>query len=314
MVSTACELCISVAVTDHQYLAQTIPHLVRSCGDAVQRRTLVLDTAPVTGTYARQRDCGSLAELREIAAGLKKDGWVDEVVEIPYSPQAVRDFNRRTFGRPLKVTHNIRGAPLYGHAFLIDPDRSPYVVHFDADMLVHQTPGRSWIREGIALLQKHPELLCVLPLSGPPRPDGSITQPDCQPVRDPDGFWRFNTFTTRIYLMDARRYQALLPMKLLFLSRREALRAWLTGRGQALAFESALTHHLQKRGGTFRADLADGFAWHVHPSDKGPAFVQQLPRLIPAIEQGRFPPAQAGHYDLQLPEWAAWLDGASCPA
>jgi hypothetical protein len=302
-----CELRISVAATDNNYLSLIVPHLARSCGSAVQRRTLVLDTAPICGFYAEHRTIGSVDQLREICLDLKRQGWVDEVVDVPYAEQAVAEFNLRTFGRRLRETHNIRGAPTYGHGFLIDPARSRTFLHLDADMLVYQASGRSWIEEGLALLRQHPDLLCILPLSGPPHPEGLVHQNIEKPARDPRGLWLFRTFTTRIYLLNAAAYRQMLPMQPLFLSKLDWLRSWFTGRGRMLSFESAVSHHLRRQPGRYRADLADGAAWHVHPLDKGPRFLAMLPQLIAAVEHGEFPPGQAGHYDLRLDAWEAWF-------
>jgi hypothetical protein len=310
MTTINCELGISVAATDNGFLLQTVPHLIRSCGDAVQWRTLIMDTAPITGVYTKERAVGRLAELRDLCADLKRQGWVDEVVEVAYDPATTTAFNRRTFGRRLLATHDMRGYPIYGLGFRFDSTRSRHYLHFDSDMFIHQTPGHSWIQEGMALLRECPEVLAVLPLSGPPHPAGLIAQPGEVFLRDPRGFFRFPTFTSRIFLLDVQRYEALLPMKPLFLSRRDWLPSWFHGRGKLLAWESALTAHMRARGNSFRADLASPNAWHVHPTDKGARYLELLPRLIAAVERGEFPPEQASHFDLKLDVWAQWLAAA----
>lgn len=65
--------------------------------------------------------------------------------------------------------------------------------------------------------------------------------------------------------------------------------------------------------GLCRADLA-GPAWSLHPNARGETFVRLLPRIVGEIESGRFPPAQAGRYNLDLEAWREWLeDRAASP-
>jgi hypothetical protein len=58
------------------------------------------------------------------------------------------------------------------------------------------------------------------------------------------------------------------------------------------------------RAGWYRADLAEG-GWHLHPHARGEEFVRVLPRIIEDVEAGRFPPAQAGRYNLDFEAWRA---------
>jgi hypothetical protein len=56
-----------------------------------------------------------------------------------------------------------------------------------------------------------------------------------------------------------------------------------------------------------RADLAATDAWTIHPADHSADFIAALPKLITAIEQGKYPLAQAGNYDLILSAWQELL-------
>ena len=49
-------------------------------------------------------------------------------------------------------------------------------------------------------------------------------------------------------------------------------------------------------------------AWTIHPANHSPEFIDSLPRLLSLIEQGKFPEAQAGYYDLKLDSWQDMLD------
>jgi hypothetical protein len=48
-------------------------------------------------------------------------------------------------------------------------------------------------------------------------------------------------------------------------------------------------------------------AWTVHPNLRSPEFLAALPQILAKIEQGWYPPEQAGQYDLQIQPWLAAL-------
>jgi hypothetical protein len=56
------------------------------------------------------------------------------------------------------------------------------------------------------------------------------------------------------------------------------------------------------RDGLVRADLL-GSAWTLHPQARGAEFERLLPRIVEDVEAGRFPPGQAGHYNMRFPLW-----------
>jgi hypothetical protein len=55
-----------------------------------------------------------------------------------------------------------------------------------------------------------------------------------------------------------------------------------------------------------RADLP-GPGWSLHPHARGDEFVRLLPAIIEAVEAGRFPPAQAGRYNMDFDAWRGLL-------
>ena len=174
--ATTCDLSILVARTDTRFMLHTIPHLVRTCRFPFARRVLVVDTAPLGRRYGRRPGIGTAEELRACCTQLLQDGVVDAIAPIDYSPPYRRRIYRKHFAGLMRQTHSNGGYPILGSIFTIEESQADFLVHFDSDMLLYQDSGFSWIEEGITLLREHPDLLAVLPRSGPPHRDGRLRQ------------------------------------------------------------------------------------------------------------------------------------------
>ncbi|MDQ4099039.1 MAG: glycosyltransferase, partial [Chloroflexota bacterium] len=231
---------------------------------------------------------------------------IDRVIEIDYSEACHERTYARHLARPMRQTHNWRGAPILGYMYSIDQATHDYVVHFDGDLLLYQEPSRSWVGDGIALMQQVPEALFVAPLSGPPRPDGTLSQGTTPYERDPRGFYRFKKFTARKWLVDRRRLALFLPMQPMYKTASGIIKDVGADpsirESPAWSWEGMVSARLAETE-FVRADLDSPTAWALHPPDHGATFIAQLPDLIGKIERGWFPPAQAGDYDLRLDLW-----------
>ncbi|HEY9859970.1 MAG TPA: hypothetical protein V6D16_10735 [Candidatus Obscuribacterales bacterium] len=312
MASLTCSLSILAARTDVPFMMHTIPHLVRACNFPFTERLLAIDTAPLSGDKIGRPGIGTLEEVRSNCAQLLQSGVVDRVADIDYSEAYHNRVYAKHFGRRIRQTHNYKGYPILGTLFKLEEAQSDYLLHFDSDMLLHQAPGYSWIEEGIALLQKHPEIMAVRPLTGPPTMDGSLYQ-RVPYDRDPDGFYRFKFFSSRAYLIDVKRFEQLLPLPILWRSyKNEILNQlpnpikttlnYLTGKNALDSWEIMVSNRIENTE-YVRAVIDSPKAWTVHPKDRGPEFIAALPSLIQKIESGWYPPEQAGQYDLQFQAW-----------
>jgi len=113
--------------------------------------------------------------------------------------------------------------------------------------------------------------------------------------------------------MDRKKFGKLLPLPILGHRYRHAgmqkLPTWLLteinrsfGKGHLNSWEVMISQNLEATS-FVRATLSDTRAWTLHPIDRGSEFIKNLPRLIKLIEDGEYPPEQAGHYDLKLDFW-----------
>lgn len=319
MVLASCSLSILAARTDLPFLMQTVPHIVRGCNFQFSDRLLAVDTAPLSGDKVNRPGIGTLDELRQCCHQLKDAGVVDRVEDIDYSDSYRQEVYRKHFGLPIRNSHNYKGYPILGTIFSIENPQTDYLVHFDSDMLLHSEPDYSWVEEGIKLLQQNPDVIAVRPLTGPPTSDGSIHQ-QVDYEYDRNGFYRFNFFSSRVYLIDCKRFEKLLPLPALWRSYNKkilnrlpngikTMLNYLTNKGQLDSWEVMVSRRLEETK-YVRATMESPKAWTIHPKDRSPEFLEALPDIIKYIEAGWYPMAQAGYYDLDLKSWLPIPAGA----
>lgn len=300
--SPKCDLFILSAVTDLSFLQFTIPHQVNQC-KVNGKKVLRIDTSPVSGYYKDHRELSKLSELKDLGINFLNEGLIDEVLQIEYTKESLNAAYRRHFGKEFPETHCFRGYPYYGSVLPFESSDSEYIAHLDSDMLIYQEKGFDWIKEAIQIMEDNQDIICCLPLSGPPLSEGQLHQGSTEYKFDKKRcVYLFKNFTSRIFVMNTMRFASLLPMKIDWLSWREIIKSKLWGNGKMLCWEVSVTSAIEKS--TFyRADLANKFAWSLHPPERGKRFNSLIPQLISQIESGWFPKQQAGHYDLNLDWW-----------
>ncbi|MBP0001287.1 MAG: hypothetical protein J7641_20230 [Cyanobacteria bacterium SID2] len=308
----SCALSIMVARTDLPFMMHTIPHLVKMSQFDFCERVLAVDTAPLSGDKVNRPGVGTMEELLDRCQQLTNERLIDRIIYFDYSPEYRERIYQKHFGAKIWQTHNWKGYPILGSIFHLEEVKGDYVLHYDSDMMLYQEAGYSWIEEGMKLMQQHPEVMSVRPLTGPPTSDGSMHQ--TKPYdRDPDGFYRFKFFGSRAFLIDRKRFDSLLPMPILWTSYRNkwlnalpnALKTRLnywTHKGKLDSWELMVSKRLEETK-YVRAVADSPKAWTVHPNTRAPEFLEALPDIIQQIEAGSFPPEQAGQYDLVLDAW-----------
>ena len=266
--SPKCDLFFLSAVTDLPFLKFTVPHQVKQC-KVNGRRILRIDTSPVSGYYKNHRELSRLSELKDLGNNLLNEGLIDEVVQIDYNREVVNSAYRRHFGKNFPETHCFRGYPYYGSILPFEFSDSEYIAHLDSDMLIYHQEGFDWIQEAIDIMEENQDIICCLPLSGPPLSKGQLHQGTTEYKFDKKrDIYLFKNFTSRIFIMNKERFTSLLPMKIDWLSWREPIKSKLFGNGKMLCWEVSVTSAIEKS--TFyRADLAKKFAWSLHPPERG---------------------------------------------
>jgi hypothetical protein len=316
MARAGCTLSLTVATTDQPFLHLTIPHIVRASRFAFVHRMVFADVSPVSAQFVR-RPPGSTDALIRVLEELKAEGEIDEIVLVEDGSALVRDAWKGVFRRPLSHPRDYRGAPIASYLLSLALCPTRFMLHLDGDMLLHQAPDvDSWVEHGMALLDQHEDLGAVAPLPGPPHPHGVLRQ-RVPFERDPRGFFRFRQFSSRIFLVEPAKIERLHPLDpswpLLTPPGRRITNLVKRVRGQsALPRWEKMIEDAFRRSGLYRADVP-GAAWHLHPHARGEAFVRLLPRIIEDVEVGRFPPAQAGRYNMDFDAWQARYASRGAP-
>jgi len=289
----------------------TIPHIIKMCNYPFAYKVLAVDTSPLSGDYISRPYIGTLKELRQCCDKLLTSGVVDTIINIDFSKNYQKKVYIQHLGKFIRQTHNFRGAPVLGYIFLLEKAKSDYLVHFNTDMLIYQDPKYNWIEEGIKAMRQYNEIVCVTPLSGPPTKDGLLHQ-KVPYERDHRGFYRFKQFTSRKFLLDIKRFEKLLPLKISWKVKRrppnlpyllQMIINLFKGGGKIDRWENMVSNRL-KETPYFRIDLDTPSAWALHPPRlHDQDFIQNLPKIIAKIESGWYPPEQAGHYNLRLKSW-----------
>jgi hypothetical protein len=299
-------LSILVSRPDHPFLSLTIPHLVKMTGLDVSQVRLLVDTKPLSAAY-RNRDVVSQDDLIDLLQGMKTNGVVGSIVPVDYSRTAVGKICRKWFGG-IRAIEDIRGTPIYGHAFGLESAESDYIIHIDSDMLWYESDPGSWISAAIKILEQNEDIFVAGPRPGPPDDLGtSLKQRDVRYQHDPRGLFLFKKVTTRRFVVMKSRVESHLPLRPRSYSRKLAIKAWLLRRSALVNFEMMMSDKLE-RAHLYRADLDRPDCWALHTPDHGERFLKHLPDIIPLVEKGLFPPEQANDYDLNLDAWIPFIE------
>lgn len=308
---------INLSAGDAAYAEHTVPRLVRAHPGAAYRLAVVDCCRPqrtrIFDTDARlpQAVFGPrLARIRELANQFLHEGLFDEIVWLePDSPHFATLARR--YCRPwMTETHDYGGCAFMGYWAALYFPRTRYVLHYDADICLHQSAGFEWAAAALRALPNYQQVIAVTPRISPP---GFAASPEADAPSTHEGRplevvadgWLNDWFSTRCFLFDREKLAPELP---LVRGRRtlEYFLRRLIDRGYPIGPESLLFQVLGGRG-LRRLNLRDDRAWLLHPNSKPPAYLALLPRLLDSAAAGQVPIAQRGHSEIDVPAWTEFL-------
>lgn len=336
---------INLCASDLPYAEQTVTALVATHRADVGEVLAVADGCRPQSTpwlHADRRfpasDFGArLERLRELCARLEARKIVDRTVWLQPDSAALRTLNARYAGVSTPLSHDHLGHAFSAYFLGWDAARTRYVAHFDADIILWQQPGFSWLGAATAAIASDATLLAVSPRIAPPPPEdemvrveapGSGWLPTWPLVRTSSG-WQSPWFSTRCHLIDRERLQPILPLTpargragdlraaridsaLSSLYRRGVLSGGGSRLGRVLSSRippfplppEVLLHEHARRSGHCCLYLADPRAWFIHPDTKSDTFLRLLPRLLEvAGRRGVCPSIQRGVSGVQFSAW-----------
>jgi hypothetical protein len=293
---------ILVCPPDIGYIGETLRHQLRIFGEQVDEVVFAADVkTPSRGRYANGWG-EALPALEALLLELCLEHPNARVVRAEGDPTDLAELGRRYFGGRTIPAKDPRGMAFEAYFTGFDSASNDLVLHVDGDMLFG---GGSlhWVQEAVELLRADSDVVSVIPLSGPPRPDGQMLGQSHLDGRyeHPLPAYRVDQWTTRVALLDRRRIvERLTPLPL---SRPPHRRTWLKAivYGNPLVGmpEDIVDAQLRARE-MYRIDLlgSEPGMWTVHPLLKPPEFLRDLPEIIARVEAGEVPSEQLGHYDI----------------
>lgn len=310
---------------DIGHVPHILPHQLRCWEGQVDRIVLTVDGVQSrTGRYAgtsyaqnRQRLIDYLDSLRRHRPGIVVDA-------VDYGREARAAVGRQFFAEvPAWPDKAFDGGPFYAYFYGLNRANANYVLHMDSDMLFGGG-SQTWIDEAIAFLRVSDRTLFVGPFPGPPTAQGGLDEirhggfPGTGSALRPDRLalefpaYRFTTVSTRIFLMDMRRFAARVgSLELLRPDRFRRLRARAYGQSPlTMPAEEMLSANMMRLGLNRVDMLGSGPGMYsLHPPYRSGEFYEQLPALVGAIESGDIPEGQRGDFDINssMLDWSSAL-------
>ena len=296
-------LLINLSAGDATYGYLTAKGLIEAHRENVKEVILVVDTIKAqystfydhSKRYAEPQYAEKIGLITAAAYQLKNKGLADRVIVLKEDDPIIKKLAKCYFKNRLTATHDFRGAPIAAYMVGMAACNTKYLVRYDGDIIIHQTPGSDWILKGIAYLENESTLIGASPnpapavLDSPPKIDHT------------DIFW----FSTRCVLLNKDLLLKQTPLFDYSQIPEFTLRKILK-RTYPPAFETIVSRRLKAKKLVTRY-LSNEEAWYLHPEDKGELFLNLLPGIIAKAKSGLYPSCQGGKETLQLAAWKDFL-------
>lgn len=312
---------INLSPGDIAYAHLTIPKLVEAHRAIVSEVLAVVDCCrpqrtKIVDTELRFPEPAFSERVKRICAitvELKAKGYVDRIFYLRPDSELIPTLAQKYLNNLVCETHDYGGCALMSYFAALEVPRTRYIVHYDADMLLHQEAGYDWASDAINLIGDFPRAVAASPRISPPfsLKGKQIDAPSLHEGRafsEVRGGWRNDWFSTRCFLIDKDKLQDYLPV-LRGRAALETLAVKYLRRGYPRSPEIMLFRRIGSAGG-WRLNLRTEKAWLLHPHTKPPEYLSILPQIQESVEQGRVPEAQRGYADINLLAWQRFLSQA----
>jgi hypothetical protein len=308
---------ITLAPPDLRHVRHVLPHQLRTWAAQVSEILCVLDLRPVPGAPAPSWESDGRL-LEELVDDCCTPYAHAHTRVVDYGSDVADAIAARFLGDRPPPAKTYRGGPFYAYFFGLLVSRYDSVLHLDSDMMFGGGSQR-WVDEALDQLHGRSDALVCQPYPCPPRPDGVVFNPGAEPEAGTVPALRFQTITTRYFLIDLRRFderigslgvRAHAPAV-----RRVGLHDWLRGVGDLpfrdrlrplrlatprIDLPERLLGEAMAAAGMYRLDYLGSppGMWVLHPRERTDAYYAVLPQLVERIERGDVTKEQRGHYDL----------------
>ena len=283
---------ISLAPSDHEHASLLLPHQIRAWRAEVSEILLTVDFHRSPGRFSAR-----WAEGKDKILPLARSLPGARVAEVDYSPRTVGRVAEAFFDDAEIPPKDFRGGPFYSYFFGLHAAEHDQVLHIDSDMFFGG-PTTGWMELALERMRRRPEILVAAPLPGPPAPDLVLRQLRGRRVAAPDPAFDFAEMSTRIFLIDRRRFRTDFGrLRLARPSPRDCVKALVEGNPPADLPEHLITRRMREKG-LVRHEFAGPGKWHLHPPYRCADFYARLPELVRRCETGDLPDGQLGDHDI----------------
>lgn len=221
---------INLCAGDLAYAELTIPALIATHRPAVREVLVVADACPPQSTpalhapsrFPESAFAHRVEMLRILCSRWLRESLIDRLEWVEPGAPYIAELNSRYCGYATRWTHDHLGHAFTAYFAGWNHANTRYVLHFDADVILHQTKEYSWITAGLDVMGSDPNVLAVSPRVAPPLEHGAESMVDLSQAgngwqqawrleKHPQG-WRSDWFSTRCHLIDRQRLDALLPL------------------------------------------------------------------------------------------------------
>jgi hypothetical protein len=311
---------INLSPGDIHYADLTVPALIEAHRANVQETLVIVDCCRPQKTRILDPDRSfpelefnrRVEKISTISEALKAKGYIDRLVFIRSGDPLLTLISKKYLANLIKETetHDFRGAGLMAYLAGLELSKTRYVLHYDADMLLYQELGYDWATEAIDTMNQFPHVLAIVPRTSPPftvthdHPDAPSLYEGrtCKVVK---GGWINDWFNTQCFLMDQEKLSHYLP-----LIQGKTFLQYLVfkyiQRTLPKSPEMMLIRQVGGNGGR-RLVMNSKRAWLLHPTSKPNRYIELLPSILKAINQGCIPTGQEGNPNVQLTAWDNFL-------
>ncbi len=300
---------INLSPGDTESATLTVPHIVSAHSTEFAEKLLIVDCnrpqqTPIVNTdirFPQETFQQKVLQIKSIADDLNKQGVVDRVVYLEPGDDIYKRISRKYMRGITRATHDYGACALMAYLAAFEVVSTPYLLHYDADMLIYQKKGHDWLVEALGVLQDQHRYAAVTPRLAPPLRQPSSDTPTLYqwPVsKKVASGWEDQWFSTRAFLFKRESLMNALPL----LRGKRYLRAVarkLLNRGFPVSPEVMISARM-KQIAKFHLQLASEDAWLLHPCDKSEVYLSILPRLIQTVKEGKVPDRQRGIPDIDL--------------
>lgn len=306
---------INLSPGDIDYALMTVPALVQQHPD-IKKRLLIVDCNRPQKTKIFDPDIKhpndifavKVDKIISIAEKLLADAIITQVYYIKPNDPLIDHLAKKYLRNIYKTTHSGGGTANMSYWAGIELSTTPYVLHYDGDLLLHQEQDYLWTKEAFELMQENEKIVIAVPRLCPPVADDSYDFPSLHEGRkniSHKKYWLNDFFSTRHFLLDKTRFEKYLPLpigKVLI----ELLLRKYGKRVFPIDPEMLMFKSIGPRGGK-RLVLKNKKAWFTHPLSKPQSYIAALQKIINMVKEGKFPESQAGYENMKLDDWVTFI-------